>query len=59
MTTRETGIGSDDPIALYHELGGSRAGRPAQRSFLAASARQYDVVLFRLYEREYRLKLPL
>jgi hypothetical protein len=48
--SRESGVGSSAPYAIYHEFGGHIPGRPPRRSFLAAPAREKNDVLFKAYQ---------
>lgn len=59
LDSRESGVGSSSPYAVYHELGGKVPGRPPQRSFLAATAHDKEKTLFGLYATTYREVLNL
>lgn len=57
--SRESGVGSSSPYAIYHVLGGKVPGRPPVRDFLTTPVQQKNLVLFELYGKTYRLTLPL
>jgi hypothetical protein len=56
---RDSGVGSDSKIAVYHEFGGKIRGRPPQRSFMASTFREKQMIYFREYVSSLRWALGL